>query len=75
MGKFKPNKQELFAKHSSLAISIYKDSKYDFDFHIYDRHTRRIVYSGKIPLITLKHYIDLEPIKKSKTTRTRKRNA
>ena len=65
MGKYKPNKNELFAKGSSLAIGIYKDSKFDFDFHVYDRKTRRIIYSGSIPLVTLKDYICLEPIKKS----------
>lgn len=67
--KYKPNKTELFAKNSSLAISVYKDKKHDFDFHIYDRRTNRIVYKGEIPLVTLGNFMDLEPIKKIKKKR------
>ena len=70
--KYKPNKTELFAKNSSLAISIHKDNKFDFDFHIYDRHTRRIIYEGSIPLVTLRSFMDLDKIVKPK--RKKKKN-
>ena len=66
MTKYKPNKQEIFAKNSSLAIYIYKDSKYDFDFHVYDRNTNRIVYQGAIPLVTLRAFMNLDSIVKPK---------
>lgn len=66
MSRYKPNKDEVFAKNNSLAFSLYKDSKLDFEFHIYDRRTKRIIYYGKIGLVTLASFMDLSRLEKKK---------
>lgn len=64
LSKYKPNNDELFAKHSSLAIQIYRDSAGDFDVFVYDRRTGRIIAQLDIALVTLRDYMDLTPIKR-----------
>lgn len=72
--KSKPSKNELFAKHSSLALAITKETQYDFDFHVYNRRTRRIIYRGKIPMMTMRDCMDISKIEtKKKPTKLQKR--
>ena len=62
--RYKPNKNELFAKGSSLALAINKDKMYDFTFYVWDRRTNRILYKGDVPLVTLKSYMNLDKVVK-----------
>ena len=64
-----PDNEELFAKGSSLVVSIRKDDKFDFDIMIYDRKSRRIISQLQIALVTLKDFMDLDPIPQAKRTK------
>jgi hypothetical protein len=68
--RYKPFKDgsEIFAKKSSLAIQIQKDSEHELKFYVYNRRTHSILGFYEIPL--LEHCKDswqnVEPIVRPK---------
>ena len=64
--RMKPSKDEIFAKHSSLAVALHEDSKHEFSLYVWNRRTRTIVAQYKIPLLEhcRKGLLDIDPIKK-----------
>ena len=66
--RYKERKGELFAKKSSLAIEIHKDSEYELKFYVYNRRTGSIVGDYKIPLLThcKDSWQNVDPIKRPK---------
>ena len=68
MAKFRtvPDKNEIFAKHSSLSITLHEDDEHTFSFYIWNRRTRSIISRYDIPLLEHCRYSmqDVRPIKK-----------
>ena len=64
--RYKPRKDEFFFKKSSLACELYKGMSDDEEVMIYDRRSQRIILRVKPALVTLSHFMNLEPIKRKK---------
>ena len=62
--RYKPNKGEVFAKNSSLALAINKDKQYEFTFYVWNRRTNRIIYRGDISMAMLRDYMDVSKVVK-----------
>ncbi len=62
--RYKPRKDEIFFKKSSLACELHKNQYGDEEVYIYDRRSNRIVMYARPALVTLRSYMDLTPIKK-----------
>lgn len=66
MSKYKPNKDEFFFKKSSLACYLDNDRYKEEIVRVYDRRTKRIVFSFSPAMVTLRHFMDLTPMKRKK---------
>lgn len=64
--RYKPSKNELFAKKSTLALQIDEDDELGFGGYIYDRKSKLIVSDFKVRVNTITKIDDLEIPKKQK---------
>jgi len=65
---FNPKQSTIYAKKSSLAVSIHHDTNYELSLYIYNRKNHSIVAKYELPLMEhcRRALLDVLPIKKKR---------